>query len=171
MDRITFARRLAAGGLALASFGLATPALAQSTASSNLSVTATVTANCSVTTSPVAFGSVDTLSGTNVDASGGITVTCTSGTGWTASANAGSGSGASLLTRRMTAGSNTLNYSLYTNSTRTTAWGDGTGSTGTIANSGTGSAQAITIYGRVPAGQGTVPAGSYADTVAVTVTY
>jgi spore coat protein U-like protein len=64
-----------------------------------------------------------------------------------------------------------LNYSLFTNSTRTTIWGDGTGSTGTITSSGTGSAQAISIFGRVPSGQGTVPAGAYQDTVAVTVTY
>ena len=173
MDRINFTRRFAVGGIVLASFGFASPALAQSTASSNLSVTATVTANCTLSTSAVAFGSVNTLSGTNVDATGGITVTCTSGTGWTATANAGTGTGASLLTRRMTpaTGTTTLNYSLYTTSARTTVWGDGTGTTGTIANSGTGAAQAIPIYGRVPSGQGSVPAGSYSDTVAVTVTY
>ena len=149
------------------------PANAQSTAGSNLSVTANVTANCTVSTSPVAFGSVNTLSASNVDASGGITVTCTSGTAWTAAADAGTGSGASLLTRRMTpaTGTTALNYSLYTDSGRTTVWGDGTSTTGTIGDSGTGSAQAITIYGRVPSGQGVVPAGSYADTVAVTVSY
>jgi spore coat protein U-like protein len=173
MDQVKFARGISAGAFLAVALGLATPANAQSssTASSNLSVTATVTANCTITTSAVAFGSVNTLSATNVDASGGITVTCTNGTGWVASANAGGGTGASLLTRRMSAGSNTLSYSLYTNSSRTTVWGDGTGSTGTIVNSGTGSAQAIPIYGRIPSGQGTVPAGSYSDTVAVTVTY
>jgi spore coat protein U-like protein len=46
---------LVAGGLIL---GAAAPALAQ-TATANLSVTATVTKNCSITTTPVAFGSYD----------------------------------------------------------------------------------------------------------------
>ena len=47
----------------------------------------------------------------------------------------------------------------------------GTGSTATIGDTGTGSAQAVTIYGRVGSGQTSAPAGSYADTVSVTVTY
>lgn len=152
-------------------FGVAAPAQAQSSESADLSVSATVTANCSISTSAVAFGNVNTLSGGNVDATGGITVTCTSGTPWTASADAGDGSSATLLVRRMTSGANALNYTLYTNSGHTIVWGDGTGTTGTISNTGTGSAQAMTIYGRVPSGQGTVPAGSYSDTVSVTVSY
>jgi len=63
-----------------------------------------------------------------------------------------------------------LDYALYTDSGRTTIWGDGTDGA-TIDDTGTGSAQAKTIYGTVLAGQPGVPAGSYADTVAVTVTY
>ena len=34
----------------------------------------------------------------------------------------------------------------------------------------TGSTQAVTVYGRVAGSQTTVPVGSYADTVAVTIT-
>ena len=45
------------GGLV---FGLTAPALAQ-TASTNLSVTATVAKNCSITTTAVAFGSYDPI--------------------------------------------------------------------------------------------------------------
>lgn len=157
-------------GLGVALLGVATPASA-ATVGTTLSVTATVTANCTVSTSPVAFGNVNTLSGSNVDASGGGSVSCTNGTGWTATAGAGGGTGATLASRRMTAGSNTLTYNLYTDSARSTVWGDGTGSTGTVTNTGTGSAQAFSIYGRVPLGQSSVPAGSYSDTVAVTVTY
>jgi len=171
MQRTTIARRLGAAGISLVTLGFAWPALAQSNTSTDLTVSATVTSNCSLTTSAVAFGNVNTLSGSNVDATGGITVTCTSGTPWTASADAGDGSGATMLVRRMTAGSNTLAYTLYTNSTRTTVWGNGTGTTGTITNTGTGAAQAVAIYGRVPSGQGSVPAGSYSDTVSVTISY
>lgn len=141
------------------------------TTSSTMNVSATVTANCTVSTSAVAFGSVNPLSGSNVDASGGITVTCTSGTGWTATAGVGAGSGASYAARRMTAGSDLLSYNLYTDSARTSVWGDGSGSTATIAGTGTGAGQNVTVYGRVGSGQSTVPPGSYADTVAVTVTY
>jgi len=172
MNRIINARRLVAGSLAAASFGLAAPALAQSSPQqSNLTVSATVTANCSLSTSPVEFGDINTISGSSIDAAGGITVTCTGGTAWTASAGAGSGSGATLLSRRMTSGSNTLNYMLYTNSGRTTIWGDGTGTTGRITGTGSGSSQAITVYGRIPSGQGSVPAGIYGDTVQVTLSY
>ena len=148
----------------------ATPAFAATT-STTLNVSATVTANCTVSSSALAFGSVNPLSGSNVDGTGGITVTCTNGTGWTAAAGVGSGSGATFASRRMTAGANLLNYNLYTDAARTTVWGDGSGSTAMFSNSGTGVAQAVTVYGRVPSGQVTVPPGAYADTVSVTVTY
>jgi spore coat protein U-like protein len=146
------------------------PAFAATT-SSTLNVSATVTANCTVSTSPLAFGNVNPLSGADVDGAGGITVTCTNGTGWDASAGIGGGSGASFASRRMTAGANLLNYNLYTDAGRTTVWGDGTGSTALISDTGSGVAQSVTIYGRVPLGQTTVPPGAYADTVSVTVTY
>jgi spore coat protein U-like protein len=143
-----------------------------STATGDLGVSATVTSNCTLSTSPVAFGNVDVTSGSNVDATGSIGVTCTSGTAWDASADAGSGTGATLDTRKMTSGTNLLNYVLYTDSARSTVWGDGVDSaTSLISDTGSGVEQTKTIYGRVPSGQTGVPAGSYADTVAVTVTY
>ena len=159
---------LAAGLLTIAL--AATPA-SSATTSTTLNVSATVTANCTVSSSALAFGAVNPLSGSDVDASGGITVTCTNGTGWTAAAGVGAGSGASFASRRMTAGANLLSYNLYTDAARTSVWGDGTGSTAQFSNTGSGVAQAVTVYGRVPSGQVTVPPGSYADTVSVTVTY
>lgn len=149
--------------------GLPAQAAAQ-TASSTLGVTATVSASCTVTTSPVAFGSVNTL-GSAVDATGGLTVTCTNGTDWSAAAGAGTGPGASVVGRKMSAGSDILNYSLYVDSNRTSVWGDGSASSAPITDEGTGSAQSVTIYGRVQAGQSAARAGSYSDTVAVTVSY
>src|SRR5688572_5459428 len=83
------------------------PAFA-ATASSTLNVDATVTANCTVSTSALSFGNVDPFGGSNVDASGGITVTCTNGTDWSAAAGIGSGTGASYAARRMSAGSDLL---------------------------------------------------------------
>ena len=64
-----------------------------------------------------------------------------------------------------------LNYILYTNSGRTIVWGSGAGGTGSLTGTGNGASQAVTIYGRVTAGQASAPAGSYADTVTVTITY
>jgi spore coat protein U-like protein len=161
----------AAGSMIIVSAAAFTAPAFAATTSSTLNVDATVTANCTVSTSPIAFGSVNPISGADVDASGGITVTCTNGTGWTAAAGVGSGSGASFASRRMSDGSNLLSYNIYTDSGRTSVWGDGTGSTATIGNTGDGSAQSVTVYGRVASGQTSVPPGDYDDTVSVTVTY
>lgn len=167
---LTGARAAGALLLAAAAFGLPTAATA-ATVGSSLGVNATVTANCTISTSALAFGNVNTLSGSNVDGTGGLSITCTNGTGWSASAGVGGGSGATFASRKMAQGSDLLNYSLYTDSARSSVWGDGTGSTSLFSGTGTGSSQAVTVYGRVPSGQTSVPAGSYADTVAVTVTY
>jgi len=156
---------------AAAAASLAAPGAALAgTQSSTLGVSATVTANCTVSTTAVAFGSVNTLSGAT-DATGSVSVTCTNGSGWSAAANAGAGTGATLASRRMTAGANILSYSLYTDAARASIWGDGSAGTSAVSNTGTGAAQTFTVYGRVPSGQTTVPAGSYADTVSVTITY
>ena len=144
---------------------VATPALAADTA--GMSVSAEVVKVCNVTTSPVAFGNVDVTSGSNVDATGGISVTCTSGTAWAAAAGAGNGTGATVTARKMTSGANLLNYALFTDSGRTTNFGGAN----TITGTGNGSAQASTVYGRVASGQTTVPIGSYADSVLISLTY
>lgn len=141
------------------------------TAGSNLSVTANVTNNCTVSTGAVAFGPVNVISGANVDGTGSLSVTCTKGAGWTAAAGVGGGTGATLASRKMAAGTDLLNYTLYTDSSRSSVWGNGTGSTAQFSGTGTGAAQSSTIYGRVPSGQTSVPAGNYSDTVSVTVTY
>ena len=160
------------GALATAAAAICLPAPAiASTVGGSLATSATVTANCTVSTTPLAFGNVDSTSASNVDATGGLSITCTNGSAWTASAGVGAGSGASYASRKMTAGSDLLNYNIYTSAARTTVWGDGTASTGTIGGTGNGSAQSVTVYGRVAGGQNGVPVGSYADTVAVTITY
>ncbi|MBA3730265.1 MAG: spore coat protein U domain-containing protein [Sphingomonas sp.] len=154
-------RLVALGGVAVAAIATQ-PALAADTA--ELGVSAAVTDVCNVTTSPVAFGNIDVTTAGNVDATGGFSVTCTSGLAWTAAADAGNGTGASTAARKMMSGANLLNYALYTDSGRTANFVSATGT-------GSGSAQASTIYGRVPSGQTTVPAGSYADSVTVSLTY
>jgi spore coat protein U-like protein len=164
---LNFAARSGAVLAAITAISFAAPAYA-ATASNTLDVSATVTSNCAVTTTALAFGNINVTTGADFDTTGGISVTCTNGTAWTAEADAGGGTGATTAVRKMTSGSDLLNYALYSDSGRTTIWG--TGASEDIASTGTGVAQAMTIYGRVPSGQ-TAPAGAYTDTVNVTVTY
>lgn len=63
----------------------------------------------------------------------------------------------------------TIGYALYRDSGRTQNWGETVG-TDTVAGTGDGNVQAITVYGRVPA-QATPGVGTYTDSVTVTVTY
>ncbi|UZK69056.1 spore coat U domain-containing protein [Sphingomonas sp. S1-29] len=160
-----------AGATALAGAAIfAQPAMAQ-TAGSNLGASAEVTANCAVTSTAIDFGNVDVTTGAAVLGTGGISVVCTNGTAWAASADVGTGAAATLAVRQLSDGANTLNYALFTEATRTTIWGDGTTTTSTIDDIGTGVAQDKIIYGSIAAAQTGAVAGSYADTVAVTVTY
>lgn len=159
--------RIAAAAIALAAPGTALAGTQQTT----MGVSATVTANCSITALPVAFGNINPLAGGAFTATGSVTVTCTTGSPWGVTADAGGGSGATLSVRRMTYSGNTLNYALYTDSGYVNVWGSGTGGTASVTGTGNGSAQTFTIYGRIPAGQTAAPAGGYSDTVNVTVTY
>src|SRR5262249_25674770 len=83
--------------------------------------------------------------------------------------DAGLGTGATVAVRKMSNGANTINYSLYSDSGRTTVWGNTIG-TNTVAATGNGASQSYTVYGRVPA-QTTPAAAAYTYTITVTVTY
>ena len=131
-------------------------------------VQATITATCTINSaSTLNFGTVGVLAG-NTDQTSTIQVTCTNTTPYNIGLNAGTGTGATVAVRKMTSGANTVNYSLYSNSGRTTVWGNTIG-TDTQAATGNGSAQSYTVYGRVPA-QATPAPGTYTDTITVTLT-
>lgn len=147
----------------------ASSALNAATATTTFSVTATVLQVCAVSASTLAFGNYDPTSATPTDGTTTVSVTCTNGTAYTIGLNAGTGSGATVASRKMTASSNLLNYTLYQDNLRATVWGN-TVSTDTVAGTGSGAAIPHTVYGRIPAQQ-TAPTGSYSDTVTVTVTY
>ena len=63
----------------------------------------------------------------------------------------------------------TLAYALYQDSAHTINWGNTVG-TDTVSGTGNGSAQTLTVYGEVPAGQSVTP-GAYTDTITATITY
>jgi spore coat protein U-like protein len=105
-----------------------------------------------------------------IDASSTLGIQCTSGTAYTVGLNAGTGSGATVAARRMTgSGAPTVTYSLYRDAGRTQVWGTTIG-TDTIAGTGNGAVQSLTVYGRVPT-QTTPQPDTYTDTITVTVTY
>lgn len=140
------------------------------TASTTFTVSATVSNACTISASDLSFGSYQPLSGSAVDATTSISVNCTLDTSYNVGLDAGSGSGASVSTRKLTSGSDLMNYTLYRDSNRTNVWGNTVG-TDTSSGTGTGSSQSLTVYGRVIAGQSTVPSGSYSDTINVTITF
>ncbi|HEX6081875.1 MAG TPA: spore coat U domain-containing protein [Methylomirabilota bacterium] len=167
MNRSIARVALAAGALVL---GATAPALAQ-TATANLSVTATVTKNCSITTTPVAFGSYDPIvanAASPLDGTGTVVVTCTKGAG--TRIDLGLGSNATGSTRRMLGGTDLLTYELYTDTGRSTVWGSGAGAGQSIPAAPNKNPRTFTVYGRVAAGQD-VGAASYSDTVVATINF
>lgn len=155
---------LAVSGAACLLFSGSQPARA-ATATTTFQVTATVVASCAVSASDLAFGTYSSASHSDVNTT--VDVTCTNGTTYDVALSDGGGAGATTAARKMTSASNTLTYSLYTNAGRTQVWGS---SGNTVAGTGSGSSQSLTVYGRVPSGQNP-QAGSYSDTIVVTVTY
>ena len=140
------------------------------TATGPLAITAAVTGTCSVGASVLGFSSASsaTILAGNIDNTGTILVTCTSGSGYTVNLDAGLGTGATVAVRKMASGTNLLNYSIYTTAARTTVWCDD--APGSVTGTGTGAAQTLSAYGRIFSGQVAI-AGSYTDTVNVTITY
>jgi spore coat protein U-like protein len=141
------------------------------TATANLSISATVNGNCTITTGAVAFGSYDPVgshAATPLDNTGSVTVTCTKGAG--TRIDLGLGANASGSTRRMQGPTDLLTYELYQDSARTTIWSSGAGSGLAIAVAPSITPRSFTVYGRVPAAQN-VGAGTYTDTVLATVNF
>jgi spore coat protein U-like protein len=146
------------------------------TATANLDVSATISANCTIATTPLAFGTYDPIvahAAAALDGTGTVTTTCTNGSAVTVTlgqgANADTGSTDSAPLRRMSdGGTNYLSYDLFSDAGRTAIFGN-TDETGKD-ETGTGGEVVTTVYGRVPANQN-MPAGSYADTVLATVTF
>ena len=130
-------------------------------------ISGSVAATCLISAGTLAFGAY--LPATPKDASATVSVNCTDTAPYQVSL--GTGRNSSGGTRRM-AGPNGsfLSYTLHRNAARTSAWGDGGAIGAKVAGTGTGTAQSLTVYGRIPSGQNNPP-GSYSDSVFVTVDY
>ena len=129
---------------------------------------------CTVSASGVAFGAYDTMSPAPDDSAGDVTIVCHPSVGAPIVA-LGAGISGLFSPRTMSSGAATLDYNLYTSATYSLVWGSGVGGSATVTLSG-GTVSAgqrtftRTIYGRIPPGQ-QVPAGTYADTIMVTVIF
>ena len=163
-------------GFTLTLLGIA-PTLFASTITTTMPVTVTGASACSVSATGVAFGS---YSGATVTSSGSITVTCNFDVAYnvTLDRGVGAGPGQSRAMEALDGRGNILaaiRYSLYKDSGLTQEWGDagfaGTYQAGTaVSGVGTGAAQTLTVYGKIPAGEA-VGAFVYSDTVVVSLIF
>jgi len=109
----------------------------------------------------------------NVTAKGGLSVQCTSTTPYQIGLDNGQGTGVTGPAARKMTGplGATLTYGLYQDAAHSSVWGNTTGTGGnTQGGTGSGNVTAYTVYGLMPP-QTTPAAGTYNDTVTVTVTY
>jgi spore coat protein U-like protein len=133
--------------------------------------------SCSVSATAVNFGLYDPLSGSATQSTGTVTVVCQVSlvglfVNWTVALS--TGSSGNYVARQLQSGANSLSYNLYTNAARTSVWGDGTSGTSVVSANpflivGSNTVN-YTVYGSIPAAQDR-PAGSYTDTLTVTMTY
>lgn len=140
----------------------------------NFQSNAVISSSCLLSASAVAFGAfTPTATATTLSANGTVSATCSNGVPYALSLDGGTKG--TIATRKM-GGANVANadlliYNIYTTTAKTTIFGDGTTGSGSKINStGTGSAQAITVYGGLLTNQYVTP-DNYSDTLTVTMTY
>lgn len=162
-----------AGALALAA-----GSASATTVTGSLPVTASVAASCKIASiNAIAFGSYDPANvnaSSPLDAQGAVNVSCTKGGAVAIQLDQGANPDAASTclspVRKMKSGSDLLGYAVYSDSGRTTAWGCDATNQVSFTSAGAITPTTLTTYGRVPGGQD-VPAGSYADTITVSVSF
>lgn len=130
----------------------------------------TMAQSCHINVTPVAFGSLDGSPATVVDSAGSVHINCDPQVSYLIRMDAGRNSSGSFNPRRMLllGRSETMEYNLYRDGSRTMIWGDGTSGSSIVTGVGAGVSQDVTIYGRIFAGQNLM-VGKYSDSITVTV--
>jgi spore coat protein U-like protein len=159
-------------GLVIAGFGVISNALPSfaGTATGVLAIDATVLGTCLVSPAVLSFGSLSAGSTTSLDQETNIDVRCSNGIDPTSISLAPVGAA-----RKLTSGTSTVDYELYTTAARTTVWNTtntvNPDASVTVLTPLTVSTSALKVYGRI----GSVPAGAllgaYAGAETITVTY
>ena len=145
--------------------------LSAATATANLGIGTTVSANCSITTTavtfPAAYDPVGTNAAADSDGTGNIAVTCTKGAGTSIALNLGANFTGTQARMKGPGATDYLNYQLFSDAARTVDW---CGVTRTIAAAPSKATQNFIVYARIPRNQD-VSVGAYADTVVATLNY
>lgn len=122
-------------------------------------------ASCAVSSSGVNFGAYDPVDAADTRGTGTIRLSCDQAVTATVAL---SGAGGASLDHAMRNGASALVYDLYVDAQRAGVWGDGTGGSQTVSLTGT--LVDRPVYGAIRARQ-RVTAGSYTDTITLTVSY
>lgn len=147
---------------------IVTPGTYTDTILSNIgsfTVTAVVQAFCNFSANSLTFG---TYTGALLNTTSSLTIQCTNTTGYAVGLNAGTATGATVTNRMLTGpGGVHLNYSLNSDAARTRNWEL---TSNTVAGTGNGTAQTLSVYGQIAAGK-FGPPGTYSDTITATISY
>jgi spore coat protein U-like protein len=167
--------------IAFAAALLEAGSLAGASATANLSVSVTVSSNCQISASSVAFGTYDPVVANfaaPVTGAGGVTITCTRGT--SASLTLGPGGNSSGSTRRMRGGTSFITYELYKPASESPGapcsfasprvWGAAGDGVFTPASAPSRDARSYNVCGRIPEAQD-VLAATYIDAVVATANF
>ena len=164
--KLAIATAIIAGAMGLSATSYA------ATDTSTMTVSTTVLMSCNISAGAMTFASYDPTLDADSNAEATIDSTCTSGGAAVITMGQGQGghtdSSDTSPMRQMTAGTEKLDYEVYSDSGRLTEWGN-TSATG-VSVTGTGSAQSLTAFGKIT-GLQQVSAVSFTDSVTVTVTY
>ena len=153
----------------LAALGSTTAAFA-GTASTTLPVSAIVLENCTVVASPLAFGALTDVGAADVDSSALLTLACTPNADFYIAMDNGLNAVSGARRMKSATAAEFLPYEIYTNTARTQRWGSTSG-TDTVAGTAPLGVATFTAYGRIPQGVSAVSAGSFSDTVTVTINF
>jgi len=165
-----------AAGMLLGSAGLSMSAYA-ATSTSNMNVTTNIGMACTISTTDMTFAAYDPITAhasTALTANGAVITTCTVGSagkviiGQGEHPTAGSTDGVPVRRMATSDDSSYLNYEVFSDEV-STVWTNEVASG--VAYTASGSAQNMTVYGKVAAGQTGATQGSYADVLVVTVSY
>ena len=134
----------------------------------NFDVSMKIVADCTIGANGIDFGQNQGVITAAMTATSTINVTCTNTTPYNVGLNAGTGTGSSGTNRFMTGAANAANvkFNLY-QSPGAGLWGNTQG-TDTMAGTGNGNAQTLTVHGEIPF-QTTPAPDTYKSTVTATV--
>jgi spore coat protein U-like protein len=162
---------------------LVAPKAQAATATANLAVSAAVSANCTISTSALAFGAYDPVvanASTALNGTGSVTIACTKGSAPNITLDLGANFVGSQRNMKNTGNTDVLGYQLFQPPDTTpgsacsfpgsTVWGTAGGQIFTPTSPGSKASRSYNVCGTVAANQD-VSVGTYQDTVVATVNF